>query len=182
MQTFTEPREFVDNPRYDADRAEFLAELDLGVIDGPIVGIVGGFSRVPHCFTLQSCYGHFVTSHGEDPRNLDALPPEDCGTVRYRIAYIAFCIENSAAGRALRGALERIPAVAPDHIQFCTCDWWWVRYPNTYALQVEPYRYRFLDEARLEYDEALRVQECRALFFARLEEVLREQLLESPPA
>lgn len=177
METFTEPIEFVDDARYAERRAEALSGLDLDSIDAPIRWIVERFAGIPHCFTLQCCFGHFLFAGNTDERNLNPLPDEDCGTIRYRIAYIAFCLENSPAGRTLRDALERIPAAAPDDIQFCTVDWFRERYPNNFALQVEPYRLRFQDEAMLEYQEALRIQNSRGLFFTRLEEVLQRELM-----
>jgi len=30
------------------------------MIDGPIIGLINGFNKLPYCFTLQSCYEHFV--------------------------------------------------------------------------------------------------------------------------
>jgi len=112
METFTEPREFVENPRYSQDRHDTLAALDLSSIDEPIVDIVAGFAVLPHCFTLQSCYGHFVCAPEQDSRTLDAVVPGYAGPVRYRIAYVLFCIENSNRGWALRKSLARIPAAA----------------------------------------------------------------------
>ncbi|MDD3642288.1 MAG: hypothetical protein PHQ19_02345 [Candidatus Krumholzibacteria bacterium] len=175
METFTEPMEFVEDPLYGARRAEALAGLDPRSLDPPMRGIVEGFAGIPHCFTLQSCCGHFVFPGNMDPCNLNPLPPGDCGAIRYRIAYIAFCIENSPEGRSLRDSLERVPAAAPEYIQFCSVDWFRCEYPNNYALQVEPYRMRFQDEATLEHAEALRVQRSRDVFLKKLEEVLRRQ-------
>jgi hypothetical protein len=177
VETFTEPKPFVEDERYAERRAEALAELDPDSIDGPMRRIVEGFAAVPHCFTLQSCCGHFVFPGNMLERNLNCLPPEDCGQVRYRIAYIALCIENSEAGRRLRDALERVPAAAPECIQFGSVDWFQQWYPNNFALQVEPYRLRFKDETMLEYGEALRIEECRDLFLKRLEDLVRQQLM-----
>jgi len=177
VETFTEPRPFVEDERYALRRAEALAGLDLRTIDGPMRRIVDGLLHVPHCFTLQSCCGHFVFPGNMIERNINPLPPEDCGEVRYRIAYIALCIENSDRGKQLRDELECIPAAAPECIQFGSAGWFWETYPNSYALQVEPYRMRFMDEAMLEYSEALRIEECRDLFLKRLEELVKQQLM-----
>ena len=110
METFTEPGEFVTNTRYSQDRHDALAALDLSSIDRPIVDIVAGFSTLPHSFTLQSCYGHFVCApRAGIPYTLEPIPRGHSGPLRYRIAYIAFCIENSRRGWALREAFAQIP-------------------------------------------------------------------------
>lgn len=174
METFTGPREFVEHPRYSADREKTLAALDLGSIDAPIVDIVSGFNALPHCYTMQSCYGHFVCSAGQDSRTLEPIPPGHSGTVRYRIAYVAFCLENSSRGRILRALLARVSGVAPGYIQFGTAEWFWKHclHVNTYVLQVEPAAHHLEDEAVLDITEALRTQRARNLFFAELRAVV----------
>ena len=78
------------------------------MIDEPIIELINAFNKLPFCFTLQSCYGHFVYSGQNDPQNLEPLPLTDTiGVVEYRIAYIAFCIENSDQGRKFLEALRR---------------------------------------------------------------------------
>ena len=114
METFIASRDFVDNPRYLQDRQEVLALFDLSEIDEPISEIINGFTGVSHCFPLHSCYGHFLYSKEQNSHNLNPLPSEDCGRVRYRIAYAAFCIENSTPGRSFRDGLANIPMIAPD--------------------------------------------------------------------
>jgi hypothetical protein len=179
VETFIESRDFVDNPRYLQDRQEVLAAFDLSEIDEPISEIINGFTGVSHCFPLQSCYGHFLYSKEQNSHNLNPLPSQDCGRVRYRIAYVAFCIEHSTPGRSFRDELANIPMIAPDYIQFGSADWFWKRHPNSYAVQVEPKRYMEKDEVMLEYDEALRVQDCRDLFFIELKKLLSRQKLEN---
>jgi hypothetical protein len=175
VETFTEPRGFIANPRYSQDHHDALAALDLSSIDGPIVDIVAGFATLPHCFTLQSCYGHFVWSPGQNPHTLEPTPDGFSGSLRYRIAYIAFCIENSQRGRALREALAQIPRVAPGYIQFGSADWFWERWANSYALQVEPVVHQLQDEAILGSAEAIRTQAARDAFFRELRAVLAAQ-------
>jgi hypothetical protein len=92
--------------------------------------------------------------------------------VRYRIAYVALCIENSDRGRGLREALSQVPKVDPDYVQFGSPDWFWDQWLNSYALQVEPYAHRDRDEATLDSDEALHVQGVRDLFFEKLRALL----------
>ena len=102
METFTELKEFVGNPHYKAQRLKSLGDLADNMIDVPIIDLINGFNKLPFCFTLQSCYGHFVYNGQKDTHNLEPLPVKGViAKVEYRIAYIAFCIENSAAGRRL---------------------------------------------------------------------------------
>ena len=176
METFTEPRQFVENPRYSKDRHDTLATLDLRTIDAPIVDIIDGFATLPHCFTVQSCYGHFLSAPEQDIFSLDPIPIENIGCIRYRLAYIVFCIDNSPAGRALYNSLAQIPALDPEYAQFGSAEWFWKRYVNSYALQLEPTRYKRKDEAILEHAEALHVQQRRGLFFSKLRDLLETQL------
>ena len=172
METFAEPRELVENARYAEDRQRVISTLASQTIDAPILDVIEGFARLPQCFTLQSCYGHFVYAAQPDPRNVAALPVEDVGMVRYRIAYLALCIEHSAAGARLRGALAEIPRIDPAYVQFGSADYFWERYPNSYALQVEPERFMLEDEAVIGHREALHVQRVRDRFFERLRALL----------
>jgi hypothetical protein len=173
METFADAREFVENPRYQRDREVVLEKLALENIDGPIRNIVAGFAELPYCFSLQSCYGHFV--HAAQPQldNLEPLPSHDVGTVQYRIAYMALCLENSREGRHLRRALEQIPASDPEYVQFGSPEWFWQRHLNSFALQVEPSRFADRDVAILGHEEALYVQEVRDRFFTRLTELVQ---------
>lgn len=100
------------------------------------------------------------------------LPAGGVGEVEYRIAYVAFCLEESTAGRRLRGLLQRVTEIDPAYVQFGSPEWFWEHQQvNSYALQVEPERFGNQDVAVLEYREALHVQEVRGRFFARLREV-----------
>jgi hypothetical protein len=176
LETFTEPREFVDNDHYDEERQNALADPRFSSIDEPIVDLVSGFSALPHCFPLQSCVGHFLWVPRQDIYTLDPIPTGYAGPVRYRIAYIALCIENSARGERLRQSLAQIPAIDPAYIQFGSADWFWERWVNSYALQVEPISQMMKDEAILEVEEALHIQKTRDLFFAELRRLLRREL------
>ena len=172
MKTFEQPRQLVDNPHFRRDRQVALANLARARIDDPIRGIVAAFADLPCCFTLQSCYGHFVHVEHSPLENLEPLPAHDIGEVRYRIAYIAFCIENSPSGRHLLAALEMVPSIDPNFVQFGSPVWFWDRHLNSYALQVEPSRFQHRDEANVEYREALHIQQVRDLFFTGLSRIL----------
>jgi hypothetical protein len=172
LEAFAKPREFVENTGYARDRRRVMLEFAPESIDTPILDVVLGFARMPQCFTLQSCYGHFVYAAQPDPCNLVTLPAEDVGAVMYRIAYVALCIEHSATGARLRAALEEIRAIDPKYIHFGSPRWFWEQHPNSYALQVEPERFMLKDEAVIEHREALHVQRVRDRFFERLRELV----------
>ena len=155
-----------------------LASLSDDMLDAPIIDLINGFNRLPYCFTLQCCYGHFVHDLQKDLYNLESLPMTDTiKSVEYRIAYIAFCIENSAPGRMFREALNDIRLVDPENIQFCSAAWFWKRQVNSYALQVQPDRFKDKDKAFLDYKEALRIERVRNAFFVQLQELLQKLLI-----
>ena len=96
METFTEQKELAENPHYLVQRQKSLCDLTDDMIDVPIIDLINGFNKLPYCFTLQSCYGHFVYNDQKDFHNFEPLPIKaSIAKVEYRIAYIAFCIENS---------------------------------------------------------------------------------------
>ena len=158
----------VANPQYVRQRRVALESLDLESIDTPIADLIADFARLPHCFTLQSCYGHFIHAPHQAPSTLDRIPAGHAGPVRYRIAYVALCIANDPSGRSLLESLRQIPAIDPDYVQFGSADWFWNRSRNSYALQVEPTRDMGRDEAVLEVAEALHVESVRDTFFTKL--------------
>lgn len=176
METFGAPRDFVKNEQYTQNRKDALAALDLGSIDESIVDIVAGFAKLPHCFTLQCCYGHFVCAPEQDPHGPDPIPRGYGGPVRYRIAYIAFCLEDSHRGRTLRDSLARIAEISPGYVQFGSADWFWEQWVNSYALQVEPIAHQFKDEAILEPAEAFEVQRVRNHVFRALRALLNREI------
>jgi len=176
LETFTDPKKLTENPNYKKQREKTLANLTDGMIDPPIIEIIKGFNKLPYCFTMQSCYGHFLYNGQRDPHNLVPLPiTKNISRVEYRIAYIAFCIENSDSGRSLLKALKEITVIDPENIQFCCAEWFWKRQVNSYALQVEPDRFKCEDKAMLDYQEALNIEKIRNEFFIRLKELLRKQ-------
>jgi len=175
METFREPGAFVENRHYGRDRKEALAALDPKALDAPIVDLVTGFAALPHCFTLQCCYGHFIWAPGQGDHTLERVPPGHAGPVTYRIAYLAICLEDSAAGRRLRQALSQVPRIDPDYIQFGSAGWFWERWPNSYVLQVEPSPHIGKDRAVLERGEALRTERARDAFFGELVELLARE-------
>jgi hypothetical protein len=173
METFAEPKELVDNPGYPDERSTILAGLSDDMLDAPVIDIVNGFNALPHCFTIQSCYGHFLYGDQQDDDNLDDLPIFGIpGEIEYRIAYICLCIEYSDAGRGLLESLRSVPDIDPDYVQLCSADWFWERQVNTYALQVEPDRFKHQDKAFIDYKEALHIEDVKKRFFGELRTII----------
>ena len=172
METFTELKEFVENPGYFKQRQRALAGLSEEKIDAPIIDLINGFNVLPYCFTLQCCYGHFLYDHQQDQYNCEPLPnSKNIDRVTYKIAYICFCIDNNQSGMGLFEALNEMTAIDPEYIQFCCAEWFWERQVNSYALQVEPDRFKHQDTAILDYEEALHVEKTRNAFFGQLHEL-----------
>lgn len=177
METFTELRDLVDNPHYHEQRQRSLLNLDINTIDVPIAEMVSFFTKLPYCFTLQSCYGHFLHTGQKDKHDIEPLPVSNSiTTIEYRIAYVAICIENSGLGINLLQGLERIPTIDPEYIQFGCAEWFWTRQVNTYALQVEPKRYMTKDTVFVDYYEALHIEKVRNQFFVQLNKLIQKQL------
>ena len=179
MQTYTEPQPLEDDPGFHEKRERTVSTLDLKIIDEPIRDIVEGFLKVPYCYTIQCCFGHSVLE-GDDEHNLIPLStrkdlPEDA-QVLWRIPYIAFCVQNCREGERLIKDLEGLTAIDPDNIQFCSAEWFLKRWTNTYALQVEPDRFKRQDTATVGIDEALSLEQVRDRFFPGLREVLKKHL------
>ena len=172
METFAAPREFAEHESYSRDRDRVMSALDPASIDAPIRDVVRGFAQLPHCFTLQSCFGHFTWDGQSNPRSMDPVPARNVGLVRYQIAYLALCIERSPAGARLRESLAEVETLDAGYVQFGSPGWFWEQYPNSYALQVEPERFQLQDRAAVPHDEALHVQSVRNRFFVSLREIL----------
>jgi hypothetical protein len=173
LKTFTELKEFAENPHYQVQKQKILSDLTDNMIDMPIIDLINRYNKLPYCFTLQSCYGHFVYNGQKDLHNLNPLPVTGAiDKIEYRIAYIAFCIENSAAGRGLFETFKKVTSIDPENIQFCCAEWFWNKQINSYALQVEPDRFKRQDTTIIDFKEALHIEKIRNRFFIRLHELL----------
>jgi len=176
LETFTVLKKLVDNPDYSEQRHKALCQLDMSTIDAPIIELIDGFSKLPYCFTLQSCYGHFLHDHQRDPQNLDPLPISgNLNHVEYRIAYLALCLQDSDPGRELFDDLKEIPAIDPEYIQFGCAEWFWKKQVNSYALQVEPKRHMRTDKISVSYQEALHIEKIRDAFFHGLKKIIQQR-------
>ena len=176
MKTFTKLKAFVDDPHYYEKREESLRKLQICTIDAPIVEIIKDFAKLPYCFTLQSCYGHFIHKGQENPKNIEPLSLSNfdkSSSIEYRIAYIAMCIQNNDFGKQLLQDLKKITKTDPEYIQFGSADWFWRRQVNSYVLQVEPERYKIEDRCLLSIQEALYVEKVRTPVFKELKNLVQ---------
>jgi hypothetical protein len=175
LETFTDLKDFVDNPYFHDQRKKWLSKLDIGSIDTPIVELISGFVKLDYCFTFQSCYGHFLHNSQKNPYNIEPLPISNgISNVEYKIAYIALCIENSKQGRTLFYDLKEIPLIDPEYIQFGCAEWFWERQVNSYALQVEPKKHMTKDRLSVDYWEALHIEKVRNKFFTQLKKLVQD--------
>ena len=172
METFTEFKPLVKDPFFNQQREKALNQLDFNTIDVPIKKIIKAFSNLPYCFTLQCYYGHFLYDKQRNPQNIEPLPNSDnISKVEYRIAYIALCIRNNEQGKMLLLELKKMPEIDPDYVQFSCADWFWEQQVNSYALQVEPERYKTKDKITVNFQEALHIEKVRNEFFGKLEKI-----------
>lgn len=179
METFTTVKRLVHNPSYHKQREECLRGLDMNTIDPPLIDLIDGFLTLPYCFTLQCCYGHFLHTAQTNCTNLEPLPVSDSiVTVEYRIAYLALCIQDNEPGRRLLHDLGEVPSIDPLYIQFGCAEWFWERQVNSYALQVEPERYKTEDRISVGYQEAVHIQQIRDAFFGELKRIVDNRVTE----
>lgn len=174
METFIPAREFAPSPGFAAQRDQALAKLDLEAIDRPIRRLVNAWAGLPHCFTLQSCWGHFTGPGRQDPLNTLPLAPErEAAVLTWRIAYLAVCVQPGAPGAELRRGLEALAEKDPAHVQFGCALWFWERHPNSYVVQLTPARFRYQDTALVNLDQARALERSRPGFFAALARLAR---------
>lgn len=175
METYTAPKPFEDYPGFQSDRQLALSILDSTLIDKPLAGLIKDFNTLPYLFTLQCCHGHFVTTDDEEISDFDVSG--SINKVEYRLAYLAFCIESSPSGVTFAQQLKAISlTMAEGLVQFCSAQWFWDQWPNSYALQVIPQRFKDKDRAIIDFHEAEKIQQARDIFFAYMKDFATSQL------
>jgi hypothetical protein len=179
LETFINLKDFVDNPYFHDHRKKCLSELDIESIDAPIVELIRDLAELDYCFTLQSCYGHFMYNSQKDPYNIDPLPVSNSiSNVEYKIAYIALCIEDSEQGRFIFQHLRDILSIDPEYVQFGCAEWFWKKQLNSYVLQVEPEKHMMKDKLSVDYREAVHIEKIRNKFFTRLKKLAQDLVSE----
>jgi hypothetical protein len=182
METFDVPKPFVDNPDYERNRRVALKTLQsliaAGKIDPPLVELMNLFSRVSHCYTIQSCFGHFVHERESDERTTARLIPYKgmISTVLYRIAYIAFVLEKSENGLVLYHDLRTLALQNPGYIQFGSAGWFWEQSVNTYQIQVAPEREKDKDSFWVTYDDAILLEKMRDMLIRELAPIAKKHI------
>jgi len=122
-------------------------------------------SYIAYLFTLQCCHGHFLTTAHKEVSGVHLLGGGN--EVEHRLAYIAFCIENSPSGKAFSQQFKNVTlTVGRSFVQFCSAQWFWDHLVNSYALQLMPTRFKDQDSAVIDCREAGKVQHIRDIFFA----------------
>ena len=177
METYTEVKEFVPNPDFEKQRCKALNKIDYKHIDKPIVDIIKRINTLPYIFTIQCCYGHFLYAGQADEYNLDPIPKSThINEIEYRIAYLAFSIQENSQKKVLLSELKDLTKIDPKNIQFGCADWFWDRQVNSFVLQVEPERFKYFDKVILEYEEALYIETIRVQFYKKLNKLLLNRL------
>jgi hypothetical protein len=178
METFIEATPFTDDHSFGRRRENALKELtpllESNGIDKPLLTLIRKCADIPYCFTLQCCYGHFVHEPRKNKYTLDhiSLFHEVIGSIEYRIAYLALCIENNESGRNLFRDLKSVADIDPQYVQFGSAEWFWDRCVNSYVLQVEPAKDKNRDTAWVNYEEALHIERIRNQFFDKIEKIV----------
>ena len=181
METFTSPKEFEEylffNQRKKEALKDFYSELKKGLIDRPIIDILKDFNKIPYCFTMQGCYGHFVHKKQKDSHNLESISRhKQKSNIKYRIAYLAIGLDNNKSGKKMYNDLEKVKDINPDYIQFGSADWFNMKCPNNFILQVEPERDKYKDTSIVEKDEALKLEKAKTNMFDELRKIAKKHL------
>ena len=177
METYVATKGLVSNPHFHKQRRKALSGLRQAKIDEPILNLITRFVDLPYCFTLQSCFGHFLLDEQSDPNNIESLPRlNQEQDVQYRIAYLAICVQENQPGRLLLDDLRAICRIDPQNIQYGCAEWFWERQVNSYIVQVEPERYKTEDRCVIDYPEALHLEGVRNRFFEKLDMLLEKKM------
>ena len=177
METYVEAKGLVDNQDFSKQREIALGELSFNIIDKPIVDVIRKITTISYCFTLQSCYGHFLYDQQNDPNNIEPILSIACDTnIEYRIAYVAVCVENSLDGKRLLKELSELISTDLNCIQYGSAEWFWDRQINSYVIQVEPERFRTQDRCVIDYQEAIRLEKVRNQFYQELDMIIEKHI------
>ena len=178
METYVKAKSLIENPDFNKHRKIALGELSFDAIDKPIVEIIQKITSISYCFTLQSCYGHFLYVGQKDPHNIEpvSLNARD-QEVEYRIAYLAICVQNNSRGRKLLEDISKIQSIDQTNIQYGSAEWFWERQINSFVVQVEPEKFKWQDRCVVGYTEAIKLEEVRSLFWQEINGIADKHIL-----
>ena len=177
METFTAYKPLIENPDFAIQKKAASSSLDILTVDEPIRNVITALNDIPFCFTIQSCFGHFVFGKQKNPKNLHPLPQtEIIGDIEYRIAYVAVCVQRSEPVARFLSELSDIQKIDPRYIQFGCANWFWERQVNSYVIQVEPERHSKRDSARIPYREAKHIEELKQDVFVNIHSLAKSSL------
>ncbi len=177
METFTSLKQFVHNPGFQRQREKSLKRLNIRIIDKPVRGLIQDLAKLSYCFTLQSCYGHFLNQGDESFTNVESEEfLKESTQIEYRIAYIALSIQRNERGEQLLKDLKSIEEINPEYIQLGCAEWFWKRQLNSFIVQIEPKNYQTKDRVCLNFREALKVERIRNKAFNHLKKIIIKKL------
>ncbi len=173
METFTKPRPLEDNSDFARQRATALVGLEGASIDEPLRELIADLNRLPYCFTLQCCWGHFLVPGETDELTLAAPPARGMAELDYKLAYVALCVSDDDIGRSFRDDIAGLVDAEPRFVQFGSADWFWERQVNSYAIQVAPRKKRKRDRMTLDGKQARLLSHARTRMFREFAELAR---------
>ena len=148
-----------------------MAEVD---IEEPIIEVIDSLNKLPFCFTIQSCFGHFLFEN--KPASTTYYLPEKTTRTRnckYRISYVAIRVDGSQEARGLLSLLRDIPStINKEYIQFGCAEWFWEQHINSFVIQVQPRDRSNVDSLLVTTEEAQLIQAVRDRFWEVMESTL----------
>ena len=152
--------------------------LSSGAIDTPFMPLVKSIREIPYCYTLQSCFGHFVLSDGTERYRIEDIRDslDENTLIHFKIPYLAFCVENNESGRSFVDDLKAVQRIDPEYIQFGCAEWFWDYCVNSYVLQVEPERHANEDSCDVRLEEAVHLESMRDRFYNAVDRLVADRL------
>ncbi|MEJ2616045.1 MAG: hypothetical protein P8Z35_13890 [Ignavibacteriaceae bacterium] len=151
METFTDTKELVPYPHFNEKRNIVLRNINYDEIDTPVIELIKNISKLDYCFSLQSCYGHFLYPGENAQLNTRPLPIlNDDISIDYRIAYLAICIKDNQDGKSFLINLTKLTLIDPEYI------------------------FKDKDRITIDYKEALIIEKVRNQFFISLNELIEK--------
>lgn len=167
MQTFCSEKPLEYNPGFNAKKVRSLKEMSDVDIETPVVEVVNSLNKLPFCFTLQSCFGHFLIE-GENISDSFYFPYSytDAKEFLYRISYVAICVDSVPESRRLLTLLRDIlNKINTEYLQFGCAEWYWEQYVNSYVIQVQPWNRSNVDSLYVTTEEAQKIRTVRDHFW-----------------